>query len=368
MSGPRPGLKWNFYDPDVLGAWVAEMDFGLAPSVARALHEAVDFGDTGYPYPALERASAEAATRFWMARYGWEVDPSRVFPAPDVIEAGRRVIMRLTRPGSPVILHTPAYFPFFSMVERADREVIQVPSARDDDGRYRIDLDGLDRAFSQGAGSVVLCNPWNPVGRSLSTTEITEVVEMAGGHRARVISDEIHGALIYGGRAHVPAATLAPDTVVTITSASKAWNLPGLKAAQVVLTNDEDRPAWGDYITPEVGVSTFGLIAAVAAYHDGGEWLDRVMARLLTNRDRLGEFLSGYPEVGYSPPEATYMAWLDLSSYGWGEPADTLLEKARVALSAGTPFGIGGEGHARLNFATDEDTLTEIMERLGTVL
>lgn len=366
----RPGLKWNYYDPDVLGAWVAEMDFGLAPSVSRALHEAVDFGDTGYPYPALERSAAEAGTRFWKARFDWDVDSARVFPAPDVIEAGRRVITQLTRPESPVILHTPVYFPFFSMIERAGRQVIQVPSVRDEQGRYVIDLDGVDRAFLSGAGSIVLCNPWNPVGRSLGEAEITGVVETARAHGARVISDEIHGALVYRGGGHLPAAPFAPETVITITSASKAWNTPGLKSAQVVLTDDDDLAAWEDYFTPEkVGVGTLGLIATAAAYQGGVGWLDEVMTRLESNRKHLSAFIEErWSRVGYLPPEATYMAWLDLADYGWDDPAAHILEHARVALTGGEPFGIGGEGHVRFNFATDEETLTSILERLDTVL
>lgn len=366
----RPGLKWNYHDSDVLGAWVAEMDFGLAPSVAQALHDAVDFGDTGYPYPGLERSVAEAATRFWASRFDWEVEPERVFPAPDVIEAGRRAITHLTQPGSPVILHTPVYFPFFSMIERAGREVVQVSSNRDQQGRYTIDIAGVDRAFRSGAGSIMLCNPWNPVGRSLTEEEVGEVVDVASTHGARVISDEVHGALVFEGRRHFPAARFDPETVVTVHSASKAWNVPGLKSAQVVLTNDTDLEFWEGYFTPEkVGVGTFGLIASAAAYDHGVGWLDQVLARLEANRKQLSIFIEeGTPRVRYVSPEATYMAWLDLTDYGWDDPAAHILEHSRVALTGGEPFGIGGKGHVRLNFATDADTLTEILARLGSAL
>jgi cysteine-S-conjugate beta-lyase len=366
----RPCLKWNYFEPDVLCAWVAEMDFGLAPSVSRALHEAVDFADTGYPYPALERAVAEAATRFWGARFGWVVDPARVFPAPDVIEAGRRAVTHLTPPGSPVILHTPVYFPFFSMVESAGREVIQVPSPKDGEGRHHLDIPAIDRALDSGAGSIILCNPWNPVGRSLSEGEVREVIDVASAHGAKVISDEIHGALVFDGGRHIPAASIAPDTVITVTSASKAWNTPGLKTAQVVLTNDDDLDVWAGYFTPEkVGVGTFGLIAGEAAYDRGVGWLDEVMVQLESNRKHLTTFIEErMPRVGYSQPEATFLAWLDLTSYGWEDPAAYILEHARVALTGGGPFGIGGEGHVRLNFGTDEGILTQIMERLASVL
>lgn len=366
----RPCLKWNYYEPDVLCAWVAEMDFGLAPAVSAALHEAVDAGDTGYPYPALEEAMAAAATGFWKRRFGVAIDADRVFPAPDVIEAGRRAIVHLTEPDSPVVLHPPVYFPFYSMVERAGREVIEVPSFEDSSGTYRIDTAGLDRAFAAGAGSVVLCNPWNPVGRSLSPDEIADVVEVAARHGARVISDEIHAPILYDGRRHTMAASLDPETVITITAASKAYNLPGLKCAQAVLTSERDVEIWESYFTPDkVGVGTFGLIASAAAYAQGEDWFDGVLGRLHHNRDLLARFVGErLPRVRMHFPEATFLAWLDFGDYGWEDPAEVMLEEARVALSGGLPFGPGGKGHARFNFATDEATLLAILERMEGAL
>lgn len=376
MSNPTPqalralgGLKWTSIDQDVLPAWVAEMDFGLAPPIAEALHAAVDRGNTGYHYPAAEIDAAAAATRFWSDRFGWDVDPSRVFPVPDVIEGIRRAIVHLTEPGSSVVLHTPVYFPFFSMVERAGRSVAEVPSTRDEGGRYRLDLSGMEKALAAGAGSIVLCNPWNPTGRSLSKEEIGEVLELARSRGARVITDEVHAPLTLAGATHTVAAPLDPETVVTVTSASKAWNLPGLKCAQVVLTNDDDRVVWEGYFTPEkVGVGTFGLIANAAAYEESRDWLDDVLLRLEANRRLLDEMIAELPDVSYTPPEATYLAWLDFGFLGVTDPAQFLMEKARVALTSGPPFGEGGQGHARLNFATPAPILTEIMERIGEAL
>ncbi len=367
---PRAGLKWNQFPDDVLAAWVAEMDFGLAPSVATALREAIERGDTGYPYPALEREAAAAATDFWSDTLNWEVAPERVFSAPDVIEGLRRAIVHLTRPNSPVILHTPVYYPFFSMVERAGRDLIEVPSIRDDRGRHGLDIDGMRRAFEEGAGSIVLCNPWNPTGRCFDADEIGRLVEVVRAHDGRILADEVHAPLTYADATHTAAATVDSRTVVTVTSASKAWNIPGLKCAQVVLTADEDAERWSSFFTPEkVGVSTFGLIANSAAYAGGRAWLVEVRERLAVNRSLLTELLAAHlPAVGYVPPEGTYLAWLDFSAHGLTDPAAYLLEHARVALTDGGPFGGPGTGHARLNFATDPDTLTEIVERLAAAL
>ena len=365
----KNGLKWGYYDEDVLPAWVAEMDFGIAPVISQTLHDAVDRGDTGYLYPAAIDATAKAATGFWAERLRWKVDPERVMAAPDVVEGTRRAIVHLTKPGSAVILPTPAYYPFFSMVERTGRDQVEVPGIVDEVGRYTLDLEGIDRAMTAGAGSLVLCNPWNPTGRSFTAGELSAVIEVVRGHGGRIISDEIHAPLTYTGHEHVAAAALAADTVITVTSASKAFNLPGLKCAQVVLTNDRDLEIWSNYFTLEkVGAGTFGLFANTAAYESGGDWLDDVKLKLESNRRLLGELLSAHlPDVGYGEPEATYLAWLDFSAYGHHRPSKHILEHARVALNAGTPFG-SGEGYARLNFATTESVLTEMVERIADAL
>lgn len=362
------GLKWTGHDSDVLAAWVAEMDYGLAPAIADALHAAVDRGNTGYHYPAAVDAASSAAVDFWSERFGWEVDPALVYPVPDVIEGIRRAIVHLTEPGSAVVLHTPVYFPFFSMVERAGRSIVEAPSSRDEEGRYTLDLEGIEKALAGGAGSIVLCNPWNPTGRSFSAKEIEAVLDVARARGARVITDEVHAPLTLAGATHTVAAGIDPE-VITVTSASKAWNLPGLKCAQVVLTKPADRRVWEDYFTPDtVGVGTFGLIANAAAYSESRDWLDEVLFRLEANRQFLGELVAGLPDVGYFPPEATYLAWLDFTKHDLGDPAEFLLEKGRVALTAGAPFGRGGEGHARLNFATPAAVLTQIVERIGEAL
>ncbi len=363
------GLKWTYYDEDVLPAWVAEMDFGLAPAVSEALHRAVDDGITGYPYPEAEQAVAEAAVHFWADWFDWSVDPTWVFPAPDVIEGIRRAIVHLTRPGSPVVLHTPVYFPFFSMVEQAGREIIEAPSRVDRNGRYTLDLGAIEAGLVAGAGAVVVCNPWNPTGRMLTWEELEEVVALATSHNARVIADEIHGPITYD-RSHVPVAILDPVNTVTVTAASKAWNLPGLKCAQVVLTDEADRKIWKDYFAPHmVGVGTLGLIAAESAYSKGREWFEEVRGQLAANRDLVISLVAEHlPRARLTPPEATYLAWLDLAGYGLDDPYRFLIDNARVATSGGAHFRGGGDQHVRLNFATDPGILVEMMERIGLAL
>lgn len=366
----RGGLKWTYYSEETLAAWVAEMDFGLAPPIGEALHRAIDLGITGYPYPEAERATAEAAAAFFGRRFGWEPSPEWVFPAPDVIEAGRRAIHHLTPGGSDVIVHSPVYFPFYGMIAGAQRDVIEVICQRDSQGAYRLELDAIERAMDGGAGAVVLCNPWNPTGRSFSRAELEDLFALARSHRVRVISDEVHAPILYEGHEHIPAATIDPELTITITSASKAWNLPGLKCAQVVLTNEGDRDIWASHFTPDkVGVGTLGLIANTAAYTESEPWLDDVMSRLSANRALLADLLAEHlPRTVWTAPEGTYLAWLDFSAYGHADPTTHLLEEAQVALTGGAPFGTGAERFGRLNFATTPEILTEIVERMGDAL
>lgn len=368
---PRPGgLKWNQFDKDVLAGWVAEMDFGLAPAISSALHEAVDLGLTGYPYPQAELDTAVAASSFWADRFGWEVEPSWVFAAPDVIEGIRRAIVHLTRPGSPVVIHSPVYFPFYGMVERSGRDLIEVMSSLDETGTYRLDIAGIDRALDDGAGSIILCNPWNPTGRVFGRAELEDVMAIAATRDARVIVDEIHSPITYRGVTHIPAATIDAARVVTVASASKAWNLPGLKCAQVVLTADRDRAVWSEYFTPDkVGVGTFGLLASTAAYSAGVGWFDEILVRLEANRDLLAALVRDQlPEVQMNLPAGTYLAWLDLGYYHLDDPAGFLLDEAKVAVTGGAPFGTDADQFVRLNFATEEVVIRQIVDRVETAL
>lgn len=366
----RGSLKWTYYDEDVLAAWVAEMDFGLAPPIISALHDAVDRGVTGYPYPDLEAETAEAAVGFWAARFGWDTEPEWVFPVPDVVEGIRRAITHLTAPDSPVVIHSPVYFPFYGMVERAGRRIVEVACSRGDDKRYRLDLDGIERAFSDGAGSIVLCNPWNPTGRVFEKDEIQAVLDLAAGYGARVIADEIHAPITYGRHEFVPAVSVDAEVAVSVLSASKAWNLPGLKCAQVVLPNPDDRDRWSSYFTMDkVGVGTLGLVANTAAYTAGGPWLDSVLATLSDNRSLVTEMVAELlPEAVHIAPEGTYLSWMDLSAYAHDDPAAHLLDAARVAVTGGAPFGGDGSRHVRFNFASTTEIVSEAIERMASAL
>lgn len=362
------GLKWSQH-PDAIGAFVAETDFGTAPAVTAALHAAVDAGAFGYLPPALAEALSAAYAAWSADRYGWSVDPADVRAVPDVVAALTAAIEHFSAPGRPVILPTPAYMPFVTVPGDLGREVIQVPLAPG--GRY--DLDGLDAAFAAGGNLLLLCNPHNPLGRVLTTEEMLDIAAVVERHGGRVFSDEIHAPLVFPGHRHVPYASLSPVTAghtLTATSASKAFNLPGLKCAQVVLSNDGDRETWGRVgLLAQRGAANLGVIASTAAYTGGGPWLAELLDYLDGNRRLLAELVVELlPGVGHTTPEGTYLGWLDFRATGIADPAAYFLEKAGVAMTDGARCGEAGRGCTRFTFALPRPILREAIERLAAAL
>jgi len=367
----RNTIKWNGFEPDVLPLWIAEMDFPAAPPVLAAVRDWAETEEFGYP--VFDSDALPVAAAAWCAqRYGWAVPAQWVRTVPDVLKGMETVIAFLTRPESPVVLPVPAYMPFFDVLRVAGRQRVEIPMTQQESGRYVMDLDALDAAFAAGAGSLILCNPNNPLGTAFTADELRAITDVAARHGARVIADEIHAPLVYD-RGHVAAASVsetAADTVITLMSASKGWNLPGLMCAQVMLSNQRDADDW-DRINflHTMGASTVGIRANIAAYTSGGDWLDQLLGYLRANRDHLTRALpAAVPGLRISNPEATYLAWVDFRSLGLpAEPADLLLADARVALSPGLPFG-GGPGFARLNFATTRAILDRAIEAIGGAL
>ena len=334
----RRTVKWTLYGPDVLAAWVAEMDFDVAPAVRRAILDAVDREDFGYIEGDLSQLTT-ACTDFFKSELGWTVPPTRIFPVADVLTGISAALDVFVAPGRGVVVPTPAYPPFFEIVELTGREVVATPMI-DDGTRATLDLDGIDAALGAGAGAVLLCSPHNPTGRVFTAEELDALAEIVDRHGARVVADEVHASLVYSGHSHIPYATVSESAAthtVTVTSASKAFNLAGLKCAQVVASNHADAARWRQLRVFEVaGPTPLGIAASVAAYGVGREWLHDLVAYLDDNRRRLGELLAAkLPDITYRLPEATFLAWLDCAALGFDDPARHFLDHAGVAVSDG---------------------------------
>jgi len=234
-----------------------------------------------------------------------------------------------------------------------------------------MDLDALDAAYRAGGHLLILCNPYNPVGKVFTADELLAIGAVVSRHSGRVFADEIHSPVVYPGGTHVPYASLSDDMArhtVTATSASKAWNLPGLKCAQLIVSNDADAAVWEEisYFASH-GASTLGVIANTAAFSAGRDWLDAVLHYLDTNRRLLVDLVAEHlPGVAYTPPQGTYIGWLDCRLLGLDQPpADFFRQHAGVALTDGADCGTGGEGFVRIVFATPAPVLTSALTRMG---
>lgn len=358
----KRGAKWGSRDAR-FSAWVADMDFPVAPAVTDALRQVIDGNEFGYPNWGGPFATSPAAKMFaprMADRFGWEARPDRVHDMIDVIQGVRSSVYHLSSPGDGVVLHMPAYHPFIDTIGEMDRRLVPVTPH---DGVF--DYDDLERRLTATETPVtmwILCHPHNPLGHVFGREELERIAEIAARFDLTVISDEIHADLTMPGETHIPFESLGDEVsarTVTVTSASKAFNLAGLRWAVLHAGSERMHEALralpGHYLgAPNV----MAVTATVAAWTDGVEWLDAVVDVVDENRRSLADLLAQHlPGVVYEPPRATYLAWLDCRSLGLGDdPAATFAERG-VALSPGPQFGPQGVGHARINLATSPDIL-----------
>lgn len=364
----RRGEKWAAHDGDVLAMTIAEMDFPLAAPVAAALHEAVGRGDLGYA-PSANRPLADAFAGFAARRLGWRVDPEQVALIPDVVVGVVELCRALLRPGDAVALATPAYPPFFTALPLAGVRPIELSLEE----RGGLDPAALEAALDGGARALLLVNPHNPTGRVVPRGQLERIAELCAEREAWVIADEIHAPLVLPGAAHTPwfeVSGTAREFGFVLTSASKAFNLAGLKAAQLVTASRRGREAVARLPHLAGAAGILGVVASEAAFAHGDAWLDAVLTQLAANREQLAAALAAeLPAIHWTPPEGTYLAWLDCRALGLGaDPAARFLERGRVALGSGPRYGSEGAGHVRLNFATGPELLADGVRRMAAAL
>ncbi|MGO1325819.1 MAG: MalY/PatB family protein [Brevibacterium aurantiacum] len=367
----KGGRKWSSF-PGSLGAFIAEMDFGVAPGVRQALREVDERDLYGYAPQSIVSDLKSATSAFCAERYGWQFPTDHVELASDVIASFLGILTHLTPADTPIVLPTPAYMPFFDVAKVTGRELFEVPMIRSETG-WSVDLDALDSALVPGA-TLVLCNPHNPIGKVYTEAELLALAEVVERNGARVFSDEIHAPLVYAPARHISYASLNETTAghtATATAASKAFNIPGLKCAQLILSSEKDREIWaekGNFVSG--AASNPGLLATTAAYTQSGDWLDEITAYLKGNRELLTDLVSAHlPNATFLPPEGTYLAWLDLRGYGLETGlSQHFNERAHVAITEGRLCGEVGEGHIRFNFALPRPLLTGAIERIASAL
>ena len=363
----RKSRKWREYPPDVLPAFIAEMDYMIAEPIIAAVSDALAMGDTGYPHVG---ELGEAFASFAAQRLDWTVNPARVFPIPDVMTGITEVLIAITAPGSGVVVNPPVYGPFYLRLGYLGHRVVEAPLRRADDGSYDLDFDSLDRALAEpDVSAYLLCNPHNPLGQVWRSDQLLTIADLCQRHEVELLVDEIHSPLVLPGATAVPFASLdhpMAERAYTFSSASKGWNIAGLKCGLTVAGSQ----ATADLLTERwnaLVASHHGVLASVAAFTKALDWLDAVVAQIDQNRVLLADLLARQlPEVGYVPGAASFLAWLDCGKLGLGDdPAAHFLAKGRVALTQGRFFGAQGSGFARLNIGTSPELVTEAVRRMA---
>jgi cysteine-S-conjugate beta-lyase len=360
--------KWSVYPDDVLPLWVAEMDADIAAPIVAAVQEALELGDTGYPYG---QRYPEAMASFANDRWGWTFDPAMTAQVTDVMTGIREIVRAISDEKTAIVVTPPVYPPFFGVAQTLGRAVVTAPL----DAVGRLDPATLEAAFKEatsgGHGAIlILANPHNPTGTVHSRTELEMVAKLSRQYGVRVISDEIHSPLVMPTSTFTPylsVAGAAPDFAVA--SASKGWNLAGFKAAVVVAGADAVEDLKAPAVRGGGHAGQVGVIAHSAAFSQARDWLDRAVAGIDANRYLLADLLETHlPDAGYQLPEGSYLAWIDCRALGLGDdPAAVFLEQTRVALNSGSGFGTEGVGYVRLNLATSPAILEEAVKRMGAV-
>jgi cystathionine beta-lyase len=347
------------------------MDFPLAEPIRDVLIDMVDRSDTGYAHAG---GLAEAYAGFAARRWGHAVRPEWIMSVADVMVGLSVMIELATDRDDPVVVHTPAYPPFFAGIAAIEREFVAAPLAQGGDGRFEIDLDVLEDRFRAGARTYLLNNPHNPTGFVLTRAELEAIAGLCDRYGVLVLADEVHAPLVYAGATFVPFAAIDAESArrsVSLTSASKGWNLPGLKCALVV-AHDEDMWKRVNQVDEEtrLGRSIMGVAASIAAFTEGEPWLDATVAYLDTCRRLLAsELADRLPGIAVTPSDATYLAWLDCRDLDLGDdPARVLLDRGRVALYPGPKFGDEGRGFARFNFATSRPIIADAVGRMASAV
>lgn len=367
-------VKWGlnhaiFGTKDVLPMWVADMDFEPPTEVSDALKKRIEHGIYGYTY--VPETATEAVKSWVKNRHGWDIHSSWVLYSPGVVPSIGIAIHSLTKPGDKVMLQSPVYTPFFNMIEKNERVVVNSP-LKLQDNRYEIDFDDFEEKLKDGVKLFLLCNPHNPSGRAWNEEELRKIADLCIKYNCIILSDEIHSDLIYKPNKHIPIVSLDEryqDHIITCIAPSKTFNLAGLQASAVIIANKEIREAF-KATQGKLGffsLNTFGVFGMEAAYRYGEPWLEDLLSYLKENVDIAITFIEKeLPSLAVMEPDGTYLLWIDCRKLDLTdeEIKEKLIKKGKLGLEPGPKYGTGGEGFVRMNIACTRDTLLDGLERL----
>ena len=363
----RYAVKWNYYGPDVLPLWVADMDLPVSDEILEALRTRLTTR-IGYPMMGGDPELVQAIIQR-QARFGWEeLQPEHVWMVTGVVPGLYASVLGLTEPGDEIITHTPIYPPFLTAITDYGRVVKANPLMQTDQG-WRMDMDQLEECVTPRTKLLMLCNPHNPTGRVWTREELEQLAAFVMEHDLLVISDELHAELIFDGT-HLPFAALGPELAertVVLTGPCKAYNTAGLGIGAAISQNKNLLERMQKATKGVMGhANVMSLEMWLAGLRHGEAWLTEVLQHLRGNRDFTAQFVrERLPRVRHTPPEGTYLSWLDFTAYPFADRVHAfLLEQAKVGLNDGPPFGAAYQGFVRLNFATTRAILTDALERI----
>lgn len=364
--------KWDRLDryfgrSDLIAMWVADMDFRTVPEVTQAIIRRAEHAIYGYTDDMEQAREAEAG--WLLRRHGLTVERDWMLYSPGVVDSLYFCVSALTQPGDGVLVQPPVYGPFFEAVKQFDRKLVKNPLKRDGDG-WHMDFDDLEAKLAQGVKLMLLCSPHNPVGRVWRRDELQRVVDLTRRYGVILVSDEIHADFALDGHKQARLLSLqGAERCVMLTSATKSFNLAGLRQSSIIAPDAEVRDALAKTIKrAHAGMpNLFGSIAQTAAYRHGDAWMDAVVEYVGENRDYAVQTLrEKLPEIGCRPQEGTYLMWLDFSGLGMSHEAvkDMLVNRARVAMNDGLFFGEEGRGWFRMNLATQRANVAATVDNL----
>lgn len=372
-------MKWDALssrfnmDPEKsIAMWVADMEFRAPPSVRERLQQMVDHGVFGY---FGDDSAYRKAVVDWMdKRHGWTLDPASIYTTNGVIQGLSASIRAFSEPGDGVIVFAPVYHVFGQLVRATGRVLVESPLHERQDGRYEMDLDALQASLKGHEKIVIFCSPHNPGGRVWSPEEITAVGQFCEKNDLVLISDEIHHDLIMPGNKHHVTATVAPELahrLITLTSASKTFNLAGGHVGQTTITDPKLRAVFEKKKASDaVGPNSFGIAMTQAAYEGGEEWLEQLIAYIDGNRQYFDTEIGKIPGAKPMPLQATYLAWVNFEGCGRNnhELVQLVEQEAQIACNHGPSFGLGGEGSLRFNLACPRSQVEDAVGRLQRAL
>lgn len=363
------GIKMIYGTEDILPMWVADMDFASPYQIKEALMKRVEHGIFGYGVPSSE---INTVVKHWVKRrYKWDIKEEWLIPSSGVVTSIAFAIQALTEKGDKVLIQTPVYYPFYSMIENNGRKIVKNPLVLKND-KYEIDFNDFEDKLKSGVKLFILCSPHNPVGRVWTRKELEKMGELCERYGVYIVSDEIHADIIYEPNVHTPMASLNrywENNSITCIAPSKTFNIPGLQASVMIIPSSEIREKVRT-VQGTIGfhgLNIFGNVAMEAAYKYGEEWLEALLPYLQKNRDALIQFIrEEIPELNVVAPEGTYLVWIDCRKLGLSddEIKERLIHRGKLGLEPGVKYGTEGAGFVRMNIGCTYKTLQDGLKRL----